>query len=285
LRYAIGFLILTIGLFFRPTVLRADVAVGTSLNLTQLQILPSSGTLTILTGFGASAYAQAQDSSSGSGTCTPLLGFNQVTDASTSASCASAFASASASASSLSDDITLFSASAASGVQITAVPSATSALGEEGTGSLFGTFEIVSTGPPTLLTATINATLNGFQTLTTIGGGQFATSEIVFNLNIYSSDPTLPSPGNVLFLDNPLSIGPDTTLVAPLSSPNTSLTSTGVQLYTNTDYTLGAYADAESSGFTVAPEPSFSFPAKLSLLGMLLVGWTYRNRLKSRRAA
>jgi len=107
---------------------------------------------------------------------------------------------------------------------------------------------------------TFNATLNGSQSLFTDSEGQFAASEIVFNF-------LLPDFGNVLFLDNPLSIGPNSLLVSPLS---TTLTNTLV-LQTNTRYALIAEVDAESSGLNITPEPSFFSAAVVIFCGVVLV--------------
>lgn len=235
--------------------IKASVIVDTGLNLLQLQIVPTSGTLQILSPFSASANAQAQDDLSGSNSQ-----FNQVNNSATSATASTAFASASGAA-----DAIGFTASASSGVNIPEVTSFASSTGQGGLGLDFGgtgQIEIFSSSNTTVSTM-FSAELSGNQSLITTGGGQFATSEIIFNLLL----PDLGANGSILFLDNPLSIGTDSSLVAPYS--NTLMNS--VDLQTNTPYNFVLEVDAESSGDNVVPEPSYSF-----LTGLLLAGGIWR---------
>lgn len=267
---AIGLLVFGVALVFSPAAVRASVLVNTSLSLTQLQILPSFGSVLILPPFTASANAQAQDDLSA-----PKSQFNQVNGGATSATAATALASASAAASSLS--LASLSASAASGVNIPGVTAFASSTGQGGLGGDFGgtgLFEIVSAST-TSVSVTFNAKLSGSQSLTTNAFGQSATSEIIFNL-------LLPDIGSVVFfLDNPLSIGPSASLVAPLS---TTLTNS-VTLQTNTDYTLIAEVDAESSGLNTIPEPSSLFLIAFGLFVVLFASRALRNQRRSRKTA
>jgi len=236
--------------------------VATSLNLTQFQVTPTIGTFVTISPFTASANAQAQDDLSSNSQ------FHQVNNASTSASAATAFASASASAAAGS-----LTAGSSSGVNLPGVPFFASSTGQGGLGGDFGgtgLFEILDTSNPTPspVDVTFKATLSGTQSLTTDGSGVSATSEIIFNL-------LLPDLGAVpISLDNPLSIGPSSTLVSPYSN---TLTGT-VTMLTNTDYTLIAEVDAESSGLNSVPEPQFLTHAVVGFFAILVVRRSCQNK-------
>ena len=275
MRHAVGLLVLSAAVGFTTTSARADVVVSTSLNLTQLQILPSLGTLSILSGFSASAYGFAEDS---------LGGFSQQSDPPVpggpptviaSASALTALASANGSASTVS-----LSASASSGVSILGPSSFDSSASSTGQGGFQGSFEILSAVPtPAPVSVTFNAALTGYQSLTTDAAGVGLNSEIIFNLILPGVGPTGTT---VLFLDNPLSVGPNSSLVAPYSNTLTN----SLNLMTNTDYALIAGADAESAGLNYAPEPSIPFLYEFSFFALLLfAGRRWRNRMESRSAA
>jgi hypothetical protein len=61
-----GFFMPALVLIVFCPVLRGDSIVNTSLSLTQLQILPASGTLDILSGFNTTAFTSVCDSLGGS---------------------------------------------------------------------------------------------------------------------------------------------------------------------------------------------------------------------------
>jgi hypothetical protein len=243
--------------------IKADVIVQSNLSLFQLQITPSAGTLQILPPFTASANASAEDSITG---LSPQQ-FNQVNDSATSASASTAFANANGAASAV-----LLTASASSGVNLPEVTSSASSTGQGGLGLDFGgtgQIEIVSPTNTTVSTE-FSAQLSGNQSLTTTGGGQFATSEVIFNFML----PDLGANASVLFLDSPQSIGPGGMFVAPVS---TTLMNS-VNLQTNTPYNFLLEVDAESSGLDVAPEPSSSFLTGCGFFAMLLAGGIWRVR-------
>lgn len=149
----------------------ADVVVQSSLNFSNLQIVPSSGLLQILSPVTASANAQAQDDISGMDSQ-----FNQINDAATSAAAATAFASASAAASSV-----LLTANAASGVNIPGITSFASSTGQGGLGVDFGgtgQFEILS-ATNAMVNTSFSAQITVNQSLKTTDGGQSASSEVV----------------------------------------------------------------------------------------------------------
>lgn len=273
MRRTLGFVVFTLAWMFASTSARADVMVSTSLDLTAFQVVPTVGTFVIVSPFTASANAQAQDDVSA-----PDSQFTQVNDGSTSAGAATAFANASASASALTA-ITL-AASAASSVHIPGVmPFFGSSTGQGGLGGDFGgtgLFEILDSSNPTPspVDVTFKATLSGTQSLSADGAGVFATSEIIFNL-------LLPDLGAVpIFLDNPISIGPSSSLDSPYSN---TLMGT-VTMLTNTDYTLIAEVDAESSALNSVPEPSFLFHTEVGIFAILLAGRSWRNK-KLRKTA
>jgi hypothetical protein len=270
---AIGSLLVGIGLAFAPAA-RASVVVQSSLSLNTLQIVSSFGVVEILSPFSASAYVTGEDSSSGFGTCPQQ---SQVNDGPTSISCASAFANAAGSASSTGDLASSLAASASSGIGIPNTTASASSTGQGGLGGDFGgtgLFEILdSTNPtPSNVNVTFTAGLSGSQLLMTDAYGVSATSEIIFNLS-------LPDIGTTaLFYDNPLSIGPSSSLNSPYSASPTDT----VQLQTNTEYTLIVEADAESSGLNSTPEPSSIFLTALGLFAALYAGWrSKRNRAET----
>jgi hypothetical protein len=232
-----------------PTVAWADVLVNTQLNLTELQISPTTGTLEILSPVTAFTFAQALDS---------LGGFdaqsNSVNDSATSVNAATTLASASGAA----------SAPALTG-SVTAnvsLPDNFNGFGNSaGQSSLSGRFEI--TGATNPVNVTFNAFLSISQFMQTTGAGQSATSETIFTLLL----PDL-SPNPVLGYDNPLAIGPDQVMSYDASPTSPTLT-TSMSLQPNTPYSFYAELDAESNGVST-PEPS-SVGLVLTAVGLLAV--------------
>lgn len=269
MRRTLGFVVFVCAWMFSSTSARADVVVSTSLDLTQFQVVPSVGTFLTISPFSASGNAEAEDDLSGNN-----MQFNQINDGSTTASANTPHASASAGASAAS-----LTASSASGVSILGVTSSASSTGQGGLGADFqgtGSFEILDTSNPTPsnVNVTFSATFSGSQSLYTDGTGVFATSEIIFNL-------ILPDLGVVLFpIDNPLSIGPGDSLLAPYSN---TLTAT-VAMQTNTEYPFIDEVDAESSGFSHVPEPSFLFQTEVGIFAILFARRSWRNK-KLRKTA
>jgi len=271
MRSAIGFLFLGVAISFSPTAARAGVIVDSLISLTQLQIVPSTGVVQILSPFTASAFAQAADNTGGYS-----VNFNQVDDGSTPlTTAATAYASASGYASSFGDLANLLTASASSRVDIKGVTAAVLPQSTGGTGGLggdaggTGVFEIISP-TTTTVNVTFTTSLSGGQFLSTLNGGQSAGSEIIFQLLVAGTGP-------VIFLDSPYAInGPNQFIAAPIPYP--SLTNT-VQLQTNTDYTLVAEVDAESWGSNSTPEPSSFFLTALSFLTVLFAQRYWRKRI------
>lgn len=231
---------LAICLCLSPAPIQASVVVSTTLGLTQLQIIVTGpGSLQILSPFTAGAFAQAQDSLGGF-----AQQFNTIDDGAASAAAVTALANATGSAS-----IPAATVGAFSGVNIGAAASASST-GQGALGPAFGLgqglFEITSPAN-TSVTVTFDATLHVNQFLQTDANGVTASSEATFLLLL----PDLPNQP-LLFFDNPLTIGPS---AVGSFSGNPSLTGS-VTLQTNTQYTLIAEADSESSGLNTVPEPS-----------------------------
>jgi hypothetical protein len=218
---------------------QAGVISSSMISLSQLQIVPATGTLQVQSPLTASAFGQAQDSLGGSD-----QHFNTVDDSATSASGNTALASGNGAASAPSR-----TASAASAVNIS-VDASASATGQGGLGPAFGSgsgmFQIQN-ATNTSVSVAFSALLNINQFLQTDSQGVFAFSEVIFQLVL----PDLPDQP-LLFFDNPITIGPSATS-SFTSSP--TLTNT-VTLQTNTLYTLIALVDAESSGLNSVPEPS-----------------------------
>lgn len=229
--------------------LQADVIVSSSISLNGLSITPMSGSVMFIPPLAASAFAEAEDSLGGFD-----QQFNTANDSATSATAATTLASANTTASA-----PLLTASATSGVNIAGITASASSGANGGPGSFIGVFEI--TGAAGMVHVNFSAPLTGTQYLTTNGGGQTASSEITFYLLLpdISSSPEL-------FYDNPLTIGPDSTSVSPLSQT----LSASVMLQTNTQYNLIVDVDAESSGLNITPEPSLFTLTALGLLGVFV---------------
>jgi len=184
--------VLAVAFGFDPAALRAD-AVSASSIIAQLQILPSAGSVDFLSPWFASVFAQTQDS---------LGGFDQqfssVPDGFATASAMTSLANASGTA-----VFPQLNASSASGVDIPDITAFAASTANGGPfGSLFGQFEI--TGAPGPVSVQFTALLNYSQLVSTSDAGGAATSEVIFNLLL----PDV-SDSPILFLDNPLSIGPN----------------------------------------------------------------------------
>lgn len=269
----IGLLVLAAGLVFLPTA-QATVVVQTSLSLDSLLITSSdpTGVVELIPPFSASVALSGEDSLSGFGTCPQS---SQVNDASTGLiSCASALQSANGSASSLGDLTSALAATAANAINIPEITASASNSSESGLGvdqGGTGLFEIYDAlnSTPTNVDVTFTATLSGGQTLITDMYGVSATSEIIFTLQV-------PGTSAALFYYNLISIGPSTSVNTPLGPPNTIQTNTAT-LQTNTQYTLFAEADAESSGNNVLPEPSSFFLTALGVFTALYAGWRIKR--------
>lgn len=250
----VGLLAPVLGAFLLAGVAQANTIVSTSLSLTSLQITPSIGAVEILSPLTASTFASAYDSLGGSD-----ANFNTVNDAATSVSASTTLASASGGASA-----SALTASASGGVNIPGMLDATAGTSPGPYGSLSGMFEIRDTASMTSpVNVTINAALSYSQSLMTDAFGEQANSEVIFQLNL--PDVTATS---FLFLDNPLQIGPNTTLAAS-GSPTLSGSTSSLGLLTNTPYSIYIEADAESSAINISPEPA-SF--LLIGAGLLLIG-------------
>lgn len=235
--------------------LRADVMVSTSVSLTQLTITPETGLLEFIQPLNsppgcvsaslcATSFVQALDS---------LGGFDQnyvVADNSTaSATAVTALANATGTASALSR-----TASAASGVHISGIEASASSAAFGSPASLVGTFEVT-----TATVVNILATIATDQTLLTDFFGVSAFSEAIFSIQLDNGD--IP-----VFFDNPLTIGPSSSLSAP---QNMTLTGATSILQPGTAYSLFIQTDAESSGVnSQVPEPPASF-LLLTALGLL----------------
>jgi hypothetical protein len=251
--------LLGITLFCFPVALPADVDVTSLMTLTGLQFLAPGGyTLSFPGGVLATASASAQDSLGGND-----ANFDFVSNGSTSVSAVTALANAMADADSSS--LPMLTGRAQSGVHIPdgTIAFASSSANGNPFGSLSGSFEI--DGPAGTISVMLEAMLQYSQSLRTIDGGQFATSDVNFNLLLpgISPNPFLP-------FENLLIIGPNS-MAAQSSMPTLMDT---VMLQANTPYSFVAGVDAESSGFNV-PEPSSLI---LTATTFLLVAVLIRRR-------
>jgi hypothetical protein len=254
--------------------LEAGVIVNTSISLTNLQILPASGTLDLLSPLTASAYASVFNSLGGADSQ-----FNTIDNGATSASASTAYATANTAASA-----TALTTSASNAVNLPGIDATAGTVGPGPYGSLCGGnvapcfnaggFEIMdSSGAKNPVSVVFNSTLSYSQLLVTNAYGLSASSEVIFQLD-------LPDIGQMLFLDNPLSIsGPNQNAVAA-GNPVLSMSTT---LVTNTVYSLFIEADAESSGVdSRTPEPSSIFLAAAGLAMLLATRARLRVAFKLR---
>ena len=258
-----GAFVPTLVFFVLTPILRADLIVNTSLSLTKFQIIPSSGTLSVLPGLGASAFTSVYDSLGGFD-----QEFNSVTDDVTSASSATGLASATGAASAPG-----LTAGASSGVSLTGDAAAAGTNAGAPYGALSGFFQITDpTGNQNPVNVTFTAMLSISQSLSADQNGMDATSEVVFNLLLPDIDA---SP--FLSLDNPLEIGPG----GSLSSSSTTTLSGTASMFTNTDYYVYVEADAESYGFNSTPEPSYGILSAILMSLCIFFGASHRKRTKA----
>jgi hypothetical protein len=258
-------------------VLRASVIVGTSLSLTQLQILPdpSVGTLAVEPGFNTTAFTSVFDSLGGAAS-------DYDSELDTTASAFSATTLAYASGMATAPNLT---SAAASGVLIPGAMGASAGTNVAGPyGQLYyGTFEITDQTTNTqnpqqnAVNVAIDAYLSATQNLFTDQFGLEAFSEVTFNLGVY--DPNFNQVTS-LFLDNPLTISQNSSL----SQSSTQVLSSGtLPMFTNTDYYLFAETDAESLGVNTTPEPSYSV-LFAALLWLIVFRGKFSNGPGARRA-
>jgi hypothetical protein len=251
-------IVLGVAFWLHPIPVRADVVVSTSVDLTQIQIVPASGSVEFLSPGTAQVFAQAQDSLGGLD-----QNFDSVSDSSTTLSVSTAVANAGGTAS-----FPTLSAVATSGVILPNIAAfASSSSNGSFPGSLSGSFEIIGTAGP--VSVQFKAPLVIDQSLSTHEGGISASSETIFNL----VSPDINNGSPLLFFDNPLTIGPNTSTSFTQSPTLTD----SVTLQPDTPYFLIAGVDAESSGLS-APEPSFLVIFALGLFAFLAAGAARRRR-------
>jgi hypothetical protein len=251
------FVAMTAVLSIGPAILQANVIVNSTLNLTQLQILPASGSVQFLSPLTAAAFVNAQDSLGNADS-----NFDSQDGGTAAVSAAALLASAAASADSPNQH-----AGTSSFVNIPQIQAAANSTAQ---GALLGVFQIVGASGP--VSVVLSAALSGNQTLMTDAQGLSGTSELIFTLLL----PDL-SDSPVLFMDNLLQVGSSQSLSSPLSK---TLTAT-VLLDANTSYFLITQADSESSG-TNAPEPSSRWLLATLITGVFLFR---RHRASGRRGA
>ena len=254
--------------------LRAEVIVTTLASLTQLTIAPQNPSATFFfvgaqnnplappnctsANLCATAFAQAQDS---------LGGFSQQYDAEDNATASASANTALASASSTASEPAMTSISQ-SGVGIPNITaSALSEIGNGNPASLLGEFSVSAA-----TTLQFSASITIEQSLFTDNFGVSGSSEA--QVGIFLGNGDVP-----IFFDNPLTIGPNDS--AAFSSTS-ALNGTTSLLQPNTNYDIFIQTDAESSGVTMAPDPS-SVCLSATVLGLILA-LRLRNNLSTWRA-
>jgi MYXO-CTERM domain-containing protein len=234
-----GILFLSFALLALPA-LDAEVIVSTSLSLTNLQITPDSGSAEILGGVVASANAQVLADPFGN---TPF-DIESTVDGATSANAATAYANASATASA-----PVLTASALSGVNL---PGLDGFASTDGNSELSGYFQFSNGGLSDPVNVSFSAALALDQSLMTDLAGNSAYSEANFQFILPDDDANGNFIGTLLALDNPISIGPDSSVDA-ISSPTLS---NSALLTPDTPYYFFLELDSESQGVDSTPEPS-----------------------------
>jgi|HubBroStandDraft_1064217.scaffolds.fasta_scaffold273018_1 hypothetical protein len=212
-----GCLVLLTAFCLLPTATRADAIVSSTLNLTQIQITPSSD-LVVISPFSSAAFAQVYDSLGGAD-----FEYDRESDTSASVSAATTLLSA---------EFTALAESplTMSGTADLDIPD----IGADGGtnpgccyGQLQGFFEIY-TGNTDPVSTTVTAFLTESQSVTTTADGLSASSEVTFALNLYDyyGDPPQSFDSPLLFYDDAISVGPNSTF----SDSNSSDPSMKVQL-------------------------------------------------------
>lgn len=210
--------------------LRATVICNAQISLTSLQILPTTGTFTLVTPWMATAFAQGQNS---------LGELDQHFDgpgltASATATVTGVNASGSA-------DASLLTAAASSMLNISGMGLMTAS--STGQSALTSMFMITGgTGPVNVqFMANVTRTIS----LSTDAFGQFAEEEIIFSL--------LLDGNHVLFSDDLASIGSNDSFSMMISGIQSQM----VTLQFNTVYTVGSYFDVDTPpNMNGIPEPA-----------------------------
>jgi len=240
--FVITALLLFIGLS-SPCNAVATAIANSQISFSNLQIIPTSGTVVLLDSWEADAFAQAQNS----------LGqlanqFNTSIGGATAADAAVNFATGHADASA----VTL-GAHANSSVTIPGMTTAQAI--STGRGTLSDSFFI--TGGTGNVQVTFSVNLSGTLNVFTDAFGRLAQTETIFDLEL---DGT-----SVLFRDDPLSIGPNSSATLPFSQ---TLQNTLTLQFDNPSFIL-AQIDSESEGINRVSEPSAIILMLCGLVGLV----------------
>jgi hypothetical protein len=229
--------------------LRAGVIANASISLTSLQIVPTTGTFTLVSPWMATAFAQGQNSLgqldqhfSGPGLTANATAM--VTDVTASGSA----------------DANLLTAGASSMIDISGTGLMTAS--STGQSSLTSMFEI--TGGTGSVNVQFTANVTRMIALSTDSFGMFAEEELISSLLLDGSQ--------VLFSHDLASIGPNDSFSMTISGAQTQMET----LQFNTVYTLGYYSDDDTyPNMNGIPEPATIWLIGVPL-GLLLV----RRRLR-----
>jgi hypothetical protein len=241
-----------------PEAADASSIASSTISFSNPQITSAGGMVVLQGPWTSQAYANAQNS----------LGeinneFTSSTGAASTASASVTWANASGTA-----NVSPLSGTASGNVNI---PGTTGQAITASTADLLNTFMI--TGGTGMVNVTFSTNLNGELQVANDQYGVLATAEAIFALQVDGTP--------YLFFDSPISVGPSASIVSPFcygtgSGCSPSL-SNSVMLDYNTPCSLYIEIDAETSGYSVTPEPPAAVLLFTALLGIAMFGWAERR--------
>jgi hypothetical protein len=234
-----------------PEVGYADAVALTSISFSNLQILPSTGTVQFQDVWSSQAFAQAQNSNGEVDSQ-----FTPSTGGTSSITATVTYAGASGTA-----VVAPLSGAASSNASIPGTVNVEA--DSTGTGTLSNSFQI--TGGTGSVDVTFSVLIDSSNSVTTDQFGVLAETETVFGLEV-NGQPALPPFDQLLVVVGPSSSN---------SSTFDGTLSNTVTLNFGTTYSLVAEADSESQAIDTTPEPA---TASLAIIGLAALGACIRRK-------